>query len=140
MRIEEFRGCLERRARTSGLRFQLSPPATEDALEQVARVIGAPLPSQVLLFYRAYNGMLVEEPNLRVLPVEELKLASAGRVPFAMVGDGHWLAFEVGARNVADQWDIVSMDTRAVVTLTMASFWSNKVFAWLDNRRAIWST
>ncbi|AEI63946.1 hypothetical protein LILAB_10175 [Corallococcus macrosporus] len=24
------------------------------------------------------------------------------------------------------------------MTLTMASFWSNKVFAWVDQRRPIW--
>ena len=31
-------------------------------------------------------------------------------------------------------------DTGDCVTLTMASFWSNKVFAWVDKRRPIWES
>ncbi|NVJ17578.1 hypothetical protein [Myxococcus sp. AM010] len=32
------------------------------------------------------------------------------------------------------------VDTGDRVTLTMASFWSNKVFAWVDQRRPIWES
>ena len=48
------------------------------------------------------------------------------------------LGFDTRSRNDADPWDIVTVDTGFLVTLTMASFWSNKVLAWVDSRRPVW--
>ena len=48
------------------------------------------------------------------------------------------LGFDLRRRNDAEQWDILNVDTGFRVTLTMASFWSNKVLAWVDKRRAVW--
>ncbi|WP_223645482.1 hypothetical protein [Corallococcus sp. EGB] len=51
----------------------------------------------------------------------------------------HTLAFNVEAVNEAGAWDIVSAETGFQDTLTMAGFWSNKVFAWVMRQRRIWA-
>lgn len=82
--------------------------------------------------------MRVEEPPLEVLPVDRLQCDDNGRVLFAAIDETHRLCFESAQSNVAGQWTITNQETGYVVTLTMPSFWSNKVFAWLDRRRTIW--
>jgi hypothetical protein len=42
-------------------------------------------------------------------------------------------------RNAADQWFIVGLSEGYQITFTMASFWSSKVWGWLERGRRIWS-
>ncbi|MFP2958324.1 hypothetical protein ACLEPN_10910 [Myxococcus sp. 1LA] len=137
MRVEEFRRALDKRSASRGLAVVFQPPASSEALQALSERLGGPLPFQVELFLRAHDGLIVREPALSILPCAEWTHVGCF-MHFATVDGQHRLGFDTGRRNDADQWDIVHVDTGERVTLTMASFWSNKVFAWLDKRRPIW--
>ena len=102
------------------------------------RRLGIVFPAQVKQFYRHYNGLWVEDPPLEVLPVERIAFIRPQLLHFATVDRDHRLCFDVSHTNEAGQWDIVSVPERYRVTLTMASFWSNKLWAWIDRRHMIW--
>lgn len=139
MRVEEFRRALDKRSASRGLEVVFHPPASTEALQALSEQLGGPLPFQVELFWRAHDGLVVREPALCVLPCAQW-VPVGGFVHFATFDGQHRLGFDTRARNDADQWDIVHVDTGDCVTLTMASFWYNKVFAWVDNRRPIWES
>ena len=75
---------------------------------------------------------------MEVLPLARLAFVTSHRLHFAMVDGHHILCFDTSALNVADQWDIVTQASDYRITFTMASFWSNKLWAWIDKRRPIW--
>ncbi|WP_375758507.1 hypothetical protein [Corallococcus exercitus] len=139
MRIEEFRPALEKAASRIGMGVRFSPGATGEALDACERRLGVTFPANVRRFYAAHDGVWVEAPSLIIRPLEELVLAPGGRLSFADFDFQHTLAFAVDAVNEAGEWDIVNAKTGFKVTLTMASFWSNKVFAWVMRQRPIWA-
>ncbi len=138
MHLEHLVRHLQRRERERGLDYSLGSSAAEYAIEQVQQHLGVALPPQVERFYRHYDGLSVREPPLKVYPLEMLAFVRPGRLRFATLDGRHDLCFDVSRVNEAGQWDIIVDATGYRVTMTMASFWSNKLWAWIDQRRAIW--
>ena len=120
-----------------GLDYFLAGAASAEDIRRAEGRLGVSLPEQVKLFYRSYNGLWVDDPQLEVLPLERLEMDGPARLHFATLDRGRRLYFDVSHVNAAGQWDIVTDDGYRV-TLTMASFWSNKIWAWVEKRRAIW--
>jgi len=50
----------------------------------------------------------------------------------------HRFRFDTSHLNNVGQWYVFFFESRYQVTLTMASFWSNKIWNWIDKNRAIW--
>lgn len=120
------------------LQVELGIPATSDQINESERKMGVKFPEQVKWFYQACNGLRVSVPAISVKPVSELKVDQKCKIEFAVFDNQHVLSFDAERINEAGQWTIINSKTGFVVTKTMASFWSNKIFAWLDNRRTIW--
>ena len=138
MRIDELAQAFRKRAVGTSLRYRLGPAASEVALARLAQRIEADVPDIVAAFYRCHDGLDVQEPALEMYSVERLVLRDPGLVPFCVFDHTHELAYDVAARNQAGQWDIVAVPSRVVLTRTLPSFWSNKLFAWIDKRRPVW--
>lgn len=134
MNIEHFIGNLSKRP----IKVRVGAPCGREALDAASARLGAPLPEQLCSFYLHVNGLDVADPALQVLPIEELRRSGDGLIRFATLDHCHHLALDSENSNEAGQWSVVSEATGYVVTLTFASFWSNKIFAWLDKRRKIW--
>lgn len=137
MRIEEFETNLKKRQERNRLRFTLNTGASPELIKESESRLGR-LPEQVRLFYMHYNGLSVEAPALIFYRIEELRKDKEGRIPFCRMGKDITLSFDATKINEADQWTIQDHETSYVLTLTMASFWSNKIFGWLDRERHIW--
>ena len=137
MLIEHLSRQFSKRRSTTGLEYELGAPASAQQLEDFERRCGVILPPSVRRFYRQHDGLRVTSPSLRILSLNDLALAD-GRVTFAIFNNSNRMAFETSRTNIAGEWDIVCAETGFLVTLTMASFWSNKIFAWIDRRREVW--
>jgi hypothetical protein len=135
--LEDFPLRLEELARRKGVEYELGVPISEEEMREVEVFLGVTFPEQVRMFYRNFNGFSVKNPRLEILPIEKLIRDSAGRLLFATMEHGRLIYFETSRTNQAGQWDIVA-ENGYRITLTMASFWSNKVWAWLDKSRPIW--
>lgn len=137
MQFEEFESNLRKRQQRNGLQLTLNPGASPEMVQEAETSLGH-LPEQVRLFYLHFNGLSVEAPALMIVPIEDLRKDEEGKIPFCRLGQDIVLSFEANKVNEAGQWTIQNHDTSYVVTLTMASFWSNKIFGWLDRERRIW--
>jgi hypothetical protein len=139
MHLENIAGHLEQRAATRGLHYILGLPAAPEARVEAEARLGVALPTQVAQFYQHYDGLRVENPPLELLSLAHLTFVAPHRLHFATVDGQHIVCFETSALNTAGQWNIVTQASNYRITLTMASFWSNKLWAWLDKHRPIWT-
>ncbi len=135
MVLEQLRSRFLNLSATSGLKFSLGAPASESEIAAVEQRLGLVMPTQIRSFYLHYNGLKVDDPRVDVFRIEHLVFSLPNRLEFALLGDSH-LYFDVSGINEANQWDIVTTDGRRV-TLTLASFWSNRMWSWIEKRRPI---
>jgi cell wall assembly regulator SMI1 len=122
------------------MRAEIGLPATTSQIGGAEARLGIRLPEPVRYFYHHYNGLSVSDPALTVFPLNELAFLTPRYLRFATVDHRHRLCFDVSHVNQAQQWDICSFPDGYVVTLTMASFWGNKLWHWLDHRHPIWES
>ena len=137
MLLEQIPSRFKNLSSHRALKHYLASPASEAEIMEAERRLGVSFPAQVKSFYQHYNGLSVDDPQLEVLPIERIDFASPKLLHFATLDGRHNLYFDVSKMNDADQWDIVNTDGFPV-TVTMASFWTNRMWAWIDKRRAIW--
>ena len=137
MRLDQFALRLEKLSKLQNLAHSLSTEASELEIKQAEEKLGVLFPEQGKLFYGNYNGLHVEAPAVEVLPIEALEFIFPERLHFATFDRSHRLCFDTSHTNEAGQWNILA-ENDFCVTLTMASFWSNKIFAWVKNGRIIW--
>ena len=119
------------------LKYSLTSPASENEIMETEQRLGVSFPAQVKSFYQHCNGLHVDDPQLEILPIERLDFSFPQHLHFATLDSNHRLYFNVSKMNDADQWDIVTADG-FLVTVTMASFWSNRMWTWIEKRRPIW--
>ena len=48
------------------------------------------------------------------------------------------IAIDLSKKNEADEWDIINLNNHFVITKTIGSFFTNKVWAWIDRGHTIW--
>jgi hypothetical protein len=138
MQLDHIAIHLERRAQQRGLHYTLGVPASVALLEATEQRLVVRFPAQVKQFYQHYNGLSIDSPPLDVIALEQLTFLSMYRLHFATVDHQHHLCFDYSHLNAAGQWDIVTASDNARITFTMASFWSNKLWAWIDKGHPIW--
>jgi len=115
-------------------------PCESDKIVAIERQLGVSFPNPIKDFYAECNGIEFKEPPLRVLPLSDLRFDSPGQfLTFCIVGKEERIAFDTSNINAADQWSIYGMTENYLVTCTMASFWSSKIWGWLEHARPIWS-
>lgn len=115
-------------------------PAGEADFSEAEKRLGVSIPEKVKVFYRACDGIKFHEPFLRVLPLSELRFSDKeGMLVFCVLAKDEEIAFDTSELNRADQWSIIGLSENREITVTMASFWSKKIWGWLDNGRPIWS-
>ncbi|NMO19599.1 SMI1/KNR4 family protein [Pyxidicoccus fallax] len=137
MNVDEFVRQLRTRTPARG-GIEILAPQSPQGLAEVERRLGTRLPPGVRRFYEALDGFEVSSPRLHVFRAQSLSKDPDGRIAFAEFAGRHRLVFLANQLNPAQEWSIANAETGFVVTLTMASFWSNKVFAWLDRQRPVW--
>ena len=137
MHLDHLALRLEKMSVQSGLKYALGEPTSSVDILQTEKLLDVSFPTQVMLFYENLNGLQVSEPKLEILPIEKLNFVSEHRLHFATFDGNQQIFFDTSHLNNADQWDIVT-DEGFCVTLTMASFWSNKIWRWIERKKKIW--
>jgi cell wall assembly regulator SMI1 len=138
MQIEHVAAQLRRKSAELGWPYTLGSPASESALIAAETRLGVTFPEQVKVFYRNYDGLVAGAPPVVVHSVANLRFITAEYLLFATIANEHDFCFDVSSLNQAEQWDIVAAATGYRVTLTMASFWSNKLWTVLVKNQPIW--
>lgn len=132
MQLENFLTKLQKVNESS-----IRDPIESQKIQDVEKVLNITFPDQIKQFYRACNGVKVLEPKLEILSIEKLNFLAPNKLLFAIVGSRK-LYFDTTQQNEAEQWSIKDYTSDYQVTFTMASFWSNKVWKWINYQKPIW--
>src|SRR5205814_10059143 len=89
MKIDELEPVLRARSQRTGLRFQLSRSAPEEALADFEMRTTRKLPQQVRLFYAHHDGLHVSTPPLDIEPIDKLNLDGEQLIRFARFDRSH---------------------------------------------------
>ena len=138
MHLEQIQINFDKRRVSDGLRVVVMPGATDQAMDAAEERIGQRLPDQVRAFYTQYNGLTVAEPQFVILPVDELSVDDQSRIHFATANGICRICFDSSRVNEANQWDIIEPETGYRITYTLASFWTNIMWKWIDRRLEFW--
>ncbi len=119
------------------LDFEIGERLTEEDFIKIEHNLKVTFPIQVKSIYQYCNGLKVRTPKLEILALDKL-VNNSGIIVFSIFNSQYSIGFNTNEINEANQWNIINVDSYYVVTLTIASFWSNKIWAWLRNEREIW--
>ena len=117
--------------------YSLEQGASEKEINKAQELIGEKFPEQIIEFYKNCNGFSVNS-KLEVYEINQLK-ESGNIIVFAVFNKIHPVGYDISRLNTAGQWDIVNVETKFIITHTMASFLTNKIWAWLLRGREIWA-
>lgn len=131
LRFDELRDA-------NGLQVTLGNGATADDLNTAETRIRRKFPDPVRAFYAQHNGLSVDDPPFEIRPLDNLYVDNQSRIHFATADKANRIGFECSCLNEAGQWDIINLETGDRITFTMASFWTNKIWKWIDRRLAFW--
>jgi hypothetical protein len=137
MHLEQIPLEFQKLSEKDNLIYSLGKPASLNDILKAEQKLDVSFPTQIKLFYESCNGLRVEDPRLEILPLEQLHFVTPDKLNFATINGKHELYFDTSQINEAEQWDIVNREDY-LVTKTMASFWSNRIWAWIKTRREIW--
>lgn len=139
MHLVDFQREFVKRADRIGLEYDIWTAATDEHIRETERRLDVVFHEQIRRFYSFCNGFVTHDPHFEVHGLDELEFIKPHLIHFCTVDHCHYLCFDTWALNKAGQWFVVNSETGFRVTYTMASIWTNKVWAWIDRGRTVWN-
>lgn len=118
--------------------YTLNPPSTSNELESAELRLNASLPIDVATFFARFNGCLVPNPHVDILPLDMWARVSDSHIRFASVDFSAALCFDASCINNAGQWDIVCPSSQFRITHTFASLLTVHLWKWIVRRIPFW--
>jgi hypothetical protein len=118
--------------------FVLGNLANDSDYDLVEKEYSIEIPEKTKEFFYRFNGLSTKNPDFEILPISKWKIEEIGLIHFATFDNRIKVGFDTSRINSADQWTIINIDTNYELTLTMSSFWSNKIWHWLKKKNEIW--
>lgn len=138
MELNSFKQRLERlKVEKPNFEFTINSGASQASFEKVETKTGQVIPNKIRSFWTYYNGLETVNPALKIHPINEWEISNE-LIHFASFNDTNKIYFKIDQLNQAKEWSIINKKENYILTLTMSSFWSNKVWHWLEHERSIW--
>jgi len=98
------------------------------------------LPQSVRLFYSYVHYINIYAPkHFELLSLQQMYCIDHRYIVFSKMDKINLIAFDIGNYNrIDDEFDIVSVHDKYIITKTFSSFITNKVWAWVNRGRVIW--
>jgi uncharacterized protein YcgL (UPF0745 family) len=97
------------------------------------------IPENVVQFLLLFNGLTIDKPRLlKILDFNEIKIIENQFLFFALINETEKICFDMSNLNNSNEWNIVSYESKFLITKTLSSFLTNKVWAWIERGRTIW--
>ena len=133
MKVDYVKNKLEK----SGINYVDLPGVSFDTIHSAEERLGLSFPKQIVCFYKFMNGLKVKDPKFEIFPIDDLTLNNGNEIHFCSYSENQGLIFKTDNLNVAKEWDIYDIHLKSHITLTFASFWSNKMWKWLLKQELI---
>jgi hypothetical protein len=138
MQIELFIERLEKLSSTKpNFKFQLGQKIKKEDIEILEKRIGVVFPEKLTLFYLHLNGLKTENLSFIIIPINELQLVNEN-IHFATFNNIIPICLNTKTLNQTNEWSIINKATNYELTKSISSFWSNKIWHWLEKGNTIW--
>lgn len=96
-------------------------------------------PRNILCLYNQIQFLNITQPRqFEILSIDNMSIVENRYLHFSNINFSEKLYFDTFKRNEAEEWDIINLSDDFIVTKTIGSFLTNKVWAWIDRGREIW--
>lgn len=139
MQIEHFIKRLDKFQQSkTGFEYRLGTPLQLSEISSTEIKLGIVIPEKIKYFYLVANGLKTSNPDFEIVELDTW-IVEAEHIHFATFDTVNRVFFNVSKINSAGEWTIVSKDNDYKITLTISSFWTNKIWHWIEQKRNIWS-
>ena len=139
MHIEDFIRRLDRISSSDeNFSYSVDKNISLDVVKRVEMKLKINIPEKIKLFYLFLNNLKIKNPDFEIIEIENWILEN-GFINFAIFDSSGIVSFDTRKRNEAEEWDIVNKTIDYQLTMTISSFWSNKIWKWLEQRKPIWT-
>ena len=77
--------------------------------------------------------------TLELLGVNDIELLENRFLKFSIINNNEIICFDTLEINSAGEWDILNYNNKFVITKTIPSFLTNKIWAWIDRDKNIFN-
>jgi len=138
MQIELFSKRLEKLSSTApNFKFQLGKKIEKKDIKIVEKQLGVQFPEKLISFYIYLNGLKTKNPSFIIIPINKLQLENE-KIHFATFANSVQICLNTKTLNQANEWTIINKETNYELTKSISSFWSNKIWHWLEKRNVVW--
>lgn len=103
------------------------------------RIENLDYPKSVQDLYTNISFVKIAKPRaFELLRFIEFELIDEKYLFFALINETQKICFDVSHINSAGEWDIIELENKFLITKTLASLLTNKVWAWVERSRNIW--
>lgn len=139
MQLNDFQKRLEKvKLKNQEFTFKLNDGVNLSDIAYLEQQIGTELPKAIRIFWTYSDGLETENPSFNICRIKDFNFIGNSLIHFATFDKDIKVYFDASKLNIAKEWSIVNFDENYTLTLTMASFWSNKIWYWLDSKTEIW--
>lgn len=97
------------------------------------------VPHGISDLYCKLNSLQIINPRqFELLPIEKFKLLNNKYLHFANIDHTVMLGFDISQINEAGEWDIRNISNDFLVTYTLGSFLTTKIWRWINYGKEIW--
>ena len=97
------------------------------------------VPQGISDLYCKLNSLQIINPRqFELLPIEKFRLINDRYLHFATINYTEKLGFNISQKNVAGEWDIMNINNDFLITYTLGSFLTTKIWRWINYGKEIW--
>lgn len=138
MQIETFKKRLDRLTNSnSEFKYKLGDILNESDFIEIEKKLGIRIHKKVKDFFIVANGLTTISPVFEIIDLKKLKIENQ-LIHFATFDETISVCFKIDKLNDANDWTIIVKETNFEITKTISSFWSNKIWKWLEQKYIIW--
>jgi len=138
MQIEDFiRRIKKNEVKNKDFSYKFGKELSTNDFLIIENKLDINIPTKIKEFYLAANGIHTRNPNFEIIEID-LWILYSKYIHFATFDNSAKIYFDTSNLNAANEWSILNIKTDYKITLSISSFWSNKIWHWLEHKRKIW--
>lgn len=139
MYIEDFIQQLDKlKQNKKEFRYTLGKNLQVDDFNSIEKKLKITIPDKIKDFYLVANGLITNNPEFEIVTIDSWEVNSE-YIHFATFDQIHKIHFRISEVNQAGEWTICNLADSYEITLTISSFWSNKIWQWIMKNKKIWA-
>lgn len=134
--IIDFKNALLKRITTNKIECEFSDQNTYTQ----NLILSNNIPQAVGFYINNYQPVIITNNDrvIELLHSSKFEMFENRYLMFAKINNIEIICFDTLNINSANEWDILNYSNKFIITKTISSFITNKVWAWIDRGRIVW--